>query len=236
MVAQHFPQVCIESCGFYLGLATSDHRCVGVQQNKQGSRREKLAALAKQCGQRFFEPPKFTPRATAKTGWIKNEAVVVAAASDFACDEGWSVVDEPADGAVFKPREQLIFASPLDGFLGSIDVSDVGSRGGARERSETGVAKKGENFRRRGGGFNESSEPIPVAGLIGKYAQVTGRCGRSPEAEILTAHPPARRKRLSRSPCALLRVLRLDKFGVRRVPNFLWERTRPDGLRLGSNQ
>lgn len=136
----------MELCSLCRSLTASEDRSVCVQKNEQRRRREKFAAFPEQGGHRFFELPDFALGAAPKTGRVKDDAVVGAAPADFARDEGCSVVNEPADGSIFKLRERLIFASPLDGFSGGIDVRDVGSRSGAGESGKAGIAEERQDF------------------------------------------------------------------------------------------
>ena len=133
-------------------------------------------------------------------------------------------------------RERLIFAGPLDGFAGSVHVSDVRSGSGARESGETGVAEERQDFSRRRGGLDDLGKPVPVAGLIGKNAEMAGRSGLDPERKIVAAHGPARGNRLREIPLAIFCAWLLKESGVSGVPRFLREGRRPLGLRFRADK
>ena len=141
IVSEHFLQKGVELRSFVSDLAAGQDGCVGVQQDEERRRREELAALAQQCGQRLFDYPEFTFGAATETRWVENEAVIGTAAADFARDEGRCVVDEPADRPVRELRLRLIFTSPLDRFAGGVNVSDVRSGSSGGESCETGIAE-----------------------------------------------------------------------------------------------
>lgn len=88
IVSEHFLQKGVELRGFVCDLAAGQDGCVGVQQDEERRRREELAALAQQCGQRVFDFPEFTFGAATETRRVEDEAVIGAAAADFARDEG----------------------------------------------------------------------------------------------------------------------------------------------------
>lgn len=202
-VAEHFLQIRMELRGFGGGLAAREDGGVGVQEDEEWSWREEFAALAEQVGKGIFHLPQFAFGTAAEARRIEDEAVIGAATAEFARDKGLCVVDEPTDGAVSELRKRLIFAGPLDGFAGSVHVSDVRSGSGAREGGEAGVAEQRQNFWRCRGGLDGLGEPVPVAGLIGKNAEVAGRRGLDPESKIVAAHGPARGNGLRKSPLAI---------------------------------
>src|SRR5882724_12056134 len=101
MVSKHFLQIRMELRGFGGGLAAREDGGVGVQENEERRGREKFAALAQQRGQGIFHLPQFAFGTAAKARWIEDEAIVGAAAAEFASDKRLCVVDEPTDGPVF---------------------------------------------------------------------------------------------------------------------------------------
>ena len=93
IVAEHFLQIRMELGGFGGGLAAREDGGVSVQDNEERRGREKIAALAQQRGQGIFHLPQFAFGAPAETRGIEDEAIVGAAAAEFARDERLCVVD-----------------------------------------------------------------------------------------------------------------------------------------------
>ena len=75
---------------------------VAAEEDESGVGGEDLPAEIKELNEVVVDFEELLVGTAAETGWIEDDAVVVAAAADFAVEEFLDIVDDPADGCVGK--------------------------------------------------------------------------------------------------------------------------------------
>ena len=94
----------------------------------------------------LLQPPHLALGPAAELGRIEQDAVVAAAAADFAGGEFGGVVDDPADRAVGHSRQFGIAPAALDRFLRRIDMDQPRAGVGQGQRADPGVAEQVEDL------------------------------------------------------------------------------------------
>src|SRR5947209_6967765 len=109
---------------------------------EKGVRRENLAALGKEEGERFGELPDLPLQTAPKSGRIHDDTIILSAAPRFTTDKLQCILNDPANRIVRQPARPLIFFGPIDSNFRRIEMSDVcaGLCGG--ERSNAGICEE----------------------------------------------------------------------------------------------
>src|SRR5690606_32976169 len=114
----------------------------------------------------FLKAPGLVLRAAAKFWRGEHDAVIFAAAADFAGDEFHRVVGNPADGAIIKAGEGLVVLAIAVGFGAGVQVNDFGTGRCAGERHHAGIAKEVEHVQRTPGSADLLLRKSPVYGVF----------------------------------------------------------------------
>src|SRR5437764_984900 len=108
------------------------------------------------------------------------------------------------------------------------------TRGG--KRGESGIAKEVEHTRHAAVLRDVFCDPVPLACLLRKDAEVTERSNLRPKAQRLVTHHPARFHRTQKLPLAAVFGIRFVKDCIRVVPNLRGEPALPQCLWLGTDE
>ena len=155
-------------------------------------------------------------------------------ASDFALDELFAVVHNPANRTVGKAGRGRVLTRPLGHALGCVDVADRRARSGCRKGGTAGVGEEVQNIDRTACAADLFHNKIPVDRLLGEQAGVLERHGLELEGQLLIRDRPLLGQAANLPLTAARRRAMIDR--VCAVPEPVFLGARPDGLGVGTLQ
>ena len=156
------------------------------------------------------------------------------ASSDFAFHELDAVVDQPADWSIFKTGGNGVFFCPADHTFGSVYMSDGSSRSRRSQCCASCVGEQVQNFNWAACLFDFFREPVPVGGLFREQTCMFETKRFQMKCEIFVMNGPLFRQieEFPFSAAAGTAVIMTVHF----TPSFMFFRSIPDNLRIGTYQ